>query len=157
MMTIPEGFADPDGVAGPVTIRQAVAWGELDLLGHVNHTVFLRWIENARIAWFERVGIAASIGARQLGPILARIECDYRMPVEFPDTIWTSARCIEIGRTSLILHSRIWSEQRNAIVAEGDVVVVLIDRATQRSTAIPEVIRSAIAVYDGPRERGAKA
>ena len=47
---LPEGFAAPDSLVGPVTIRQRVAWGELDALGHVNHTVFLRWFENARFS-----------------------------------------------------------------------------------------------------------
>jgi acyl-CoA thioester hydrolase len=154
---IPPGFTHPDAVAGPVSIRQSVAWGELDALGHVNHTVFLRWFENVRIAWFERVGIGASLRdpGNQVGPILARIECDYRAPVEFPDAIWASARCIELGRSSLILHKRVWSERRKALVAEGRVVVVMLDYAVQRSVAIPEVVRAAILALDQPPERGA--
>ncbi len=154
--SIPSGFADPDAVAGPVTIRQAVAWGELDAFGHVNHTVFLRWFENVRIAWFERVGFGASMRdpAGTIAPIVARIECDYRAPVEYPDTIWTDARCVELGRASLTLHNRVWSEQRGAIVAEGNVVVVLFDFAAQRSAAIPEPVRAAIRALDGPHERG---
>lgn len=154
-LVVPPGFAEPDAVAGPVSIRQRVAWGELDALGHVNHTVFLRWFENVRLAWFERVGIAASTRAhRGVGPILARIECDYRAPVEFPDVIWASACCIELGRSSLRLHNRIWSERRAAIVAEGAVVVVLLDYSVQRSVAIPEVVRAAIVALDQPSERG---
>lgn len=156
---IPPGFTSPDAVAGPVTIRQAVAWGELDALGHVNHTVFLRWFENVRITWFERVGIGASMRAPEttVGPILARIECDYRAPVEYPDNIWTDARCVELGRSSLTLHNRVWSEQRSAIVAEGKVVVVMLDYAAQRSSAIPEAVRAAIRALDQPQERGATA
>ena len=156
-IAIPPGFSHPDAVAGPVSVRQAVAWGELDALGHVNHTVFLRWFENVRIAWFERVGIRASLRelGDHIGPILARIECDYRAPVEFPDTIWASARCIELGRSSLTLHKRVWSERRAAIVAEGRVVTVMLDYAAQRSVGIPEVVRAAIVALDQPRERGA--
>ncbi|MFO7566176.1 MAG: thioesterase family protein [Enhygromyxa sp.] len=155
---IPPGFADPDAVAGPVSVRQPVAWGELDAFGHVNHTVFLRWFENVRIAWFERVGIAASMRAqREIGPIVARIECDYRAPVEFPDTIWASARCEELGRSSLRLCNQIWSERRAGIVAEGAVVVVILDYAAQRSVAIPAAVRAAILALDQPRERGERS
>jgi acyl-CoA thioester hydrolase len=158
-LAIPPGFSHPDAVAGPVTVRQPVAWGELDALAHVNHTVFLRWFENVRLAWFQRVGIGASLRdpTTKVGPILARIECDYRAPVEFPDVIWTSARCAELGRSSLTLHNRIWSEQRAAIVAEGRVVMVMLDYAAQRSVAIPEVVRAAILALDQPHERGAGA
>lgn len=149
---IPKGFADPDGAGGPVSIRQPVAWGELDALGHVNHTVFLRWFENVRFAWFTRVGIAALMreSGGGLGPILARISCDYRAPVGFPDTIWCSARCTKLGRSSLVLENRVWSEQRGAVVAEGEVVIVMFDYAQQRSTQIPEVVRAAIEALDAP-------
>lgn len=155
-LSVPPGFSDPAAVAGPVSIRQAVAWGELDALGHVNHTVFLRWFENVRLAWFQRVGIGASLRdpTSKVGPILARIECDYRAPVEFPDMIWASARCVELGRSSLTLDKRVWSERRRAIVAEGKVVMVMLDYAAQRTVPIPEVVRAAILALDQPRERG---
>jgi acyl-CoA thioester hydrolase len=160
-LSIPPGFSDPDAAAGPVSIRQPVAWGELDALGHVNNTVYLRWFENVRISWFERIGMAALFvpqGERSgMGPILARIECDYRLPVEFPDVIWASARCLELGRSSLTLQTRIWSERRAAIVAEGGVVMVMYDYAAQRSAPIPEAVRAAIVALDQPRERGGKA
>ena len=149
----PAGFSSPNAVAGPVTIRQPVAWGELDRFGHVNHTIFLRWLENVRIAWFERVGLAASIADNRLGPILARVECDYRAPVNFPDVIWANVRCTKLGRSSLSLQSEVWSEQRRAIVAEGAVIVVVIDFSTQRSTPIPEAVRAAIQALDAPPER----
>lgn len=151
---LPEGFAAPDSLVGPVTIRQRVAWGELDALGHVNHTVFLRWFENARFAWFERVGIAATMreSGGKLGPILARISCDYRSPVGFPDTILTSAVCVKLGRSSLTLANRVWSEQQRALVAAGEVVIVFVAYAGMggRSTPIPEPIRAAIEASDHP-------
>lgn len=40
----------------PVTIEQPVAWGDLDLHGHVNNMWFFRYIENARIAYYEKIG-----------------------------------------------------------------------------------------------------
>jgi acyl-CoA thioester hydrolase len=147
----PTGFTDPDGAAGPVTIRQPVAWGELDALGHVNHTVYLRWFENVRFAWFERVGISAlmhqSKGA--IGPILARVSCDYQIPVGFPDSILASVRCVELGRSSLTLENLVWSEQHQAVVARGQVVGVMFDYAAKGSVPIPEAVRAAIHALDG--------
>jgi acyl-CoA thioester hydrolase len=112
--------------------------------------VFLRWFENVRFAWFERVGIAALMreSAGATGPILAHIRCDYRAPVGFPDTILASARCSKLGRSSATLVNRVWSVQQSAIVAEGEVVIVLRDYRVGRSVAFPEVIRAAIEALD---------
>ncbi|NVB41122.1 acyl-CoA thioesterase [Pseudenhygromyxa sp. WMMC2535] len=152
----PPGFAAPDALVAPVSMRQPVAWGELDALGHVNHTIYLRWFENVRFAWFERVGVAALMhesraeGGAGVGPILARVSCDYRAPVAFPDHIWVSAACVALGGSSMRLRSRVWSEARAELVAEGEVVIVMVDYdAGGRSLAVPETIRAAIRALDG--------
>lgn len=151
-------FAPPDQPIAPVTIHQRVAWGELDALGHVNHTVFLRWLENARFAWFEHVGIAAAMHASggQLGPILARVVCDYVASVGFPDTIRASVQCVELGRSSMTLRCQVGSEAKQQIVARGELVLVWMDYAAGRSTPLAEPIRAAIRALEGAalHERG---
>ena len=158
MTAVPEGFCAPGELRSPLTVRQDVAWGELDALGHVNHTVFLRWLENARFAWFDAVGMAALMHQSEgrLGPILARASCEYRAPVTFPDRVWTNIRCAELGRSSMRLISQVWSQARAAVVAEGEVVVVLVDYAGGGSEAVPEPVRAAIRALDGAglEERG---
>ncbi len=153
-----EQFGPVDQPVAPVTIHQRVAWGELDALGHVNHTVVLRWFENVRFVWFEHVGIAALMhaSAGRQGPILARVSCDYRAPIRFPDTIRASVQCVELGTSSMTLHSRIGSQASQQIVAEGEVVVVLIDTALGKPVPVPEAIRAAIRALEGAglRERG---
>ena len=84
----------------------------------------------------------------KFGPILAKIGCEYRAPVEFPDTILASVRCVRLGRSSLTLANQIWSERRQAVVAEGELVLVLLDYETQSSTPIPETLRAAITALD---------
>lgn len=151
-MKVPERFSSPDSVAGPVSLRLPVAWGELDALGHVNHTVYLRWIESARMAWFERVGVAAYMRESdgRFGPILVRAECEYRAPVGYPDTIWVNNACTRIGTSSLRLDSEIWSESAEAIVARGRVVVVCIDYVGGgRPVPVPEPVRAAVRALDG--------
>ena len=151
-------FGPPDLPVAPVTIHQRVAWGELDALGHVNHTVFLRWFENARFAWFEHVGIAALMHASEgrVGPILARLSCDYKAPVGFPDTIRSSVQCVELGRSSMTLRCTIGSEASQTIVALGEVVIVMLDYAAGQPEPVPEPIRAAIRALEGDalHERG---
>src|SRR5262245_7570674 len=50
-----------DALAGfPVVIDQDVRWGDLDAYGHVNNTVFFRFFESARIAYFEAIGFVSA-------------------------------------------------------------------------------------------------
>ena len=41
----------------PVTIELPLLWGQMDALGHLNNTVYLRFFEEARIVLFDRADL----------------------------------------------------------------------------------------------------
>ena len=133
----------------PVMVTVPVQWGDLDAFSHVNNTVYFRWMESARIAYGQRIGLLDLLAAEQIGPILAATACDYRRPVNFPDTICVGIRCTRIGRTSLAHEHRIISQEQQAIVAEGTSTTVVFDYAANRPHPVPEQIRQAIEVLEG--------
>ena len=59
----------------PVVITWPVQWGDQDSFSHVNNTVYFRWFESGRIAYFERLGFGHAVSDAGLGPILASINC----------------------------------------------------------------------------------
>lgn len=126
----------------PVTICQPVQWGEQDGLGHVNNMHFIRWFESARIAYLRRCGV--EITNLGIGPILASVRCDYRKQLTYPDQLIVGARVTRIGRSSMTIEHQIWSEQSQAVAAEGDSTVVMFDYTHQKSFAISAEIRSRI-------------
>ncbi|MEI8254057.1 MAG: thioesterase family protein [Deltaproteobacteria bacterium] len=122
-----------------LTVRIPVAWGEMDAFQHVNNTVYLRWFETARIEWLTKVGFTGTGGA---GPILARTEIDYRLPVVWPDTIVVAIGVVAQGKSSVTLGYRITSENLGgAIAAEGITVIVLFDYAAKKSVPLDDELR----------------
>ena len=131
----------------PVTIELPVQWGEMDSLGHVNNVVYLRWFESVRIAYFERSGILA--GMPEVGPIQARQEIDYRLPLRYPDRIRISTTVTKLGNTSLTMAVRLRSqENQHAIAAEGVTVVVMMDYRTGRKVSLTEDLRNRILLLE---------
>ena len=104
----------------PVSVTIPVAWGEMDAFQHVNNVAFARWIETARVAYFGRLGLMRPRAGDGVGPILARIAIDYGRPVSYPDTVHVDATVRKIGRSSLTMGYRIWSEEQRAEVATGE-------------------------------------
>jgi acyl-CoA thioester hydrolase len=109
----------------PVSLRIPVQWGDMDAFQHVNNVAYLRWLESARIAWFERAGLME--GMPDVGPILARQTIDYRIPLVYPDEVLASATAIRLGNTSFTLGQRLLSVRHDKIAAEGEAVVVMVD------------------------------
>lgn len=132
-----------------ITTRVPVAWGDMDAMGHVNNTVYLRWFETARITWLLQTGLLEQ--GSPTGPILARTEIDYRIPVTFPDTVEVSVHAERVGNTSVTLAYTVRSTARDgALVAEGRTVMVMIELASGRSVALSDVQRAKIQEMAGP-------
>ncbi len=129
----------------PVSLEIPVAWGDMDSFGHVNNTIFLRWCESARIAYFDRTGITERMKAERIGPILARASLDYRRPVSYPDTVRAAATVTKLGNTSFVMGYRIFSVAQGAVVAEGDSVIVMIDYRSGNKVPLGTELRQRIA------------
>ena len=69
-----------------MTSEFQVLWGDLDAFNHVNHTVFVKWIETARVNYFTDCGLMEMFEKEHKGPILAALSIDYHAPVFFPDS-----------------------------------------------------------------------
>ncbi len=150
-MDVPEGFSPPGDVTSPYTIRQSVAWGELDAYGHVNNTVYLRWFETVRFHYFELTGVIAYNERERQGPILARAEIDFCAPVSFPDELLLSVRVSRIGNSSFTMQNRVWSLGSDRLCARGECVIVMVDYGRGgEKVRVPEVIRAAIRALEGP-------
>ena len=132
-----------------VRITLPVQWGDQDAFGHVNNTVYVRWFESARIAYFQRMGLLAMIPGERIGPILASSSCEYRKPITFPDTVHVAIRVTRIGRTSIGFEHRIVSQGLAVLAAEGISTTVVISYADNRPHPVPDTVRQAIAAIEG--------
>ncbi len=133
-----------------VTLAVPVAWADMDAFGHVNNTIYLRWFESARIAYFEQLGLAtAAADTNAVWPILARTAIDYRSPVVYPDTIEVAARVTKLGNTSFTMVYRVHSRAQNRLVAEGDSVVVMIEAKAGTKVPLDPALRAKVSALEG--------
>lgn len=65
-----------------------VFYYETDQMGIVHHSNYIRWFEEARIEWLERVGYPYARIEQEgiISPVLG-VECEYRSMVHFGDTV----------------------------------------------------------------------
>lgn len=128
----------------PVVLRWPVQWGDQDAFGHVNNTIYFRWMESARIEYFQQAGLGHLMSRQGVGPILAAIQCDFRRQLHFPDTMLISASVASIGRTSMKMVHRLYSTAQQVLAAEGSSVLVMFDYQQQRPVLVSEAIRAAV-------------
>lgn len=153
-MTEAEGGDDAPTVAlavFPVTLRIAVAWGEMDAYGHVNNAVFFRYFESARIAYFDAAGFRDPTAHGGIGPILASTHCRFRSPLFFPDLVYVGARVTDLAADRFTMEYRLVSERSGGVAAEGGGVVVAYEYATGRKAVLPDAVRRSIEILEATR------
>jgi acyl-CoA thioester hydrolase len=138
----------------PVVITVPVLWGDQDSFRHVNNVVYLRWCETARIDYLTRVGLVQMVEREGVGPIVASIRCDFRLPVEYPDEVQIGARVARIGNTSLRMDHVVVSSRYNAVAADVSSTLVVYDYKAGSPTRAPDRLREAIAALEGQTAPG---
>jgi len=135
----------------PVTLRVPVAWGDMDAFGHVNNTVYLRWFESARIAYFERIRFGGSSSGTMpaVGPILARTQAVYKLPLTYPDTVDVGTRVTQVEKDRFTMLYRVVSERHATVACEGDARIISYDYRAGAKTALPDEVREAIEALEG--------
>ena len=119
----------------PIELR----WRDLDALNHVNNSNFMTYLEEARIRWFD--SLSEPWLTDSVAPLLAAVQMNYRVPIPYPARVVVELFGDRVGSSSVTLGHRIVSEDGTVVYADGHVVMVWIDRASGRPTALPEAVR----------------
>ncbi len=128
----------------PVVIDERVVWGEMDAFQHVNNTVYFRYFESARIAYFEQIGAMDYFKSKNIGPILASTSCNFRAPLTYPDSIKIAIKVDQIWEKRFSMKIVVYSKNLDRIAAEGDGMIVYVDYSTGKSCSIPVSILESI-------------
>ena len=67
------------------TERIDIRWGDMDAMGHVNNTVYFRYMEQARIGWFESL-VPRGEAWRSMGIVIVNASCNFKKPINYPGT-----------------------------------------------------------------------
>jgi len=123
------------------TSRQKIRWGDMDAFGHVNNTVYFRYMEQARLEWLYAQAAKYGHDADE-GPVIVNASCDFLLPLVYPGDIEVRMFLGDLGRTSIGTFYEIWME--GSKYAEGASKMVWIKRATGRSTPLPDAIAATL-------------
>lgn len=108
----------------PVVVEQQLVWGEMDAFQHLNNIYYFRFFENARIAYFAKLGIDKLIDDSGRGPILASVQCRFKIALTFPDKVFIGARVSQLEEERFVMEHAVVSEKSSAIAAIGEGMVV---------------------------------
>ena len=118
-----------------------IRWGDMDAMGHVNNTIYFRYLEIIRIEWMHSIG--GALDPRGVGPVIVNAFCNFIRQLEYPGDVLARHYVANPGRTSFDTFVTLErTDEPGVLYATGGATTVWIDYPTKRSVPLPEKLRA---------------
>jgi acyl-CoA thioester hydrolase len=114
-------------------------FSDLDAYGHVNSAVYFTYLETARIKLFREP--FEELSRQSINLLVARAECDYKLPITLNNDVMVSLWLARTGRSSFDLEYRL-HDGKDTTYATARTTMVCFDNVRKSTIALPESIRS---------------
>ena len=120
-----------------------IRWGDMDAMGHVNNTVYFRYLETVRIDWFRSIGCEPQPQGE--GPVIVNAFCNFYRQLEYPGDILARMYVSDPGRTTFESWCTLGrTDQPDVVFAEGGATTIWVDFPKQKAVALPDWMRARV-------------
>ena len=130
-----------------VVVPVQVRFRDLDAMGHVNNAVFLTYLEIGRMVYYrELMGLTRP---QEFNFILARMEIDFRSPIELGDSVFVGIRVSRVGNKSFHFEYEIREGESGRLVAEATSVQVMYDYRQRTTIPVSPEFLARLEAFEG--------
>jgi acyl-CoA thioester hydrolase len=120
-----------------------IRWGDMDAYGHVNNTIYFRFMEQARVEYLELLGF--KVMPQGTAPVIINASCTFLIPLNYPGSVEVRMYFGQPGRSSIPSHYELRLQGEDTLYATGDAKIVWMDVASGKSVPIPDELRVELA------------
>jgi len=130
-----------------VKLTLRIDWSELDYFGHVNNVSFFKYVQAARVNYWDQIGLSQFHLKTNKGPMLASCKCDFKQPLFYPGKVEIHTRVEFIKNSSFGFIHHLLNENQEIVAIANDVMVMYDFGATEKMI-FPEDFRQKIEVLE---------
>ena len=121
-----------------------IRWGDMDAMGHVNNTVYFRYLETVRIEWFDKIGFSPDpLGE---GPVIVNAFCNFYKQLEYPGDVLAKLYVSDPARTTFETWCTLErTDQPGVIYSAGGATTIWVNFPNQKAVNLPEWVRGLVA------------
>lgn len=121
-----------------------VNYYETDKMGITHHSNYIRWMEEARIDFFNQIGCSYKKIEEEgiISPVIS-VECNYKYPTTFDDKIEISIEIEKFNGVKLILKYTMINIESKKIVLTGKTKHCFVDKSNK-----PIILKKSYPILD---------
>lgn len=121
----------------------ATRWADNDIYGHVNNVVYYSYFDTIVNQYLIEQRVLDIEKSTVIG-LVVETQCQYFSPITFPDVVHAGLRVAKLGNSSVRYEIGLFRNDEATASAQGHFIHVYVDRASRRSVALPNDLRSAL-------------
>ena len=122
------------------SMTMLIRWGDMDVMGHVNNTIYFRFMEIIRLEWLRETGVPAN--PEGLGPVIVNAFCNFQTELRYPGEVLARLYTTDVGRSSFDTYTLLSrTDDPDTIYASGGSRVVWVDFPRRKSAPLPDKLR----------------
>ncbi len=121
-----------------------IRWGDMDAMGHINNTLYFRYMETVRIDWLRKAGGPPDPEGN--GPVIVNAFCNFLKQLEYPGDILARQYAANPGRSSFDTYITLErTDAPGVIYASGGAKIVWVNFPQGKSVPLPGWLRALVA------------
>jgi len=121
----------------PIELR----FSDLDAYGHVNSAVYFTYLETARVKLFD--DFFREVTAQGVFTVVARAECDFKLPIMLYDNVIVTLWIAKLGRSSFDIEYRL-HDGHEKTYGTARTTMVCFDNGKKATMPLPESIKAMV-------------
>ena len=122
-------------------MHMPIRWGDMDAMGHVNNTIYFRYMEIISIEWMHAAGGAPN--PQGDGLVIVNAFCNFIKQLEYPGQLLARLYVANPGRSSFDSHTTLERiDEPGTVVAAGGATIVWMNFPKQKSVPLPSQLRA---------------
>jgi acyl-CoA thioester hydrolase len=120
-----------------------IRWGDMDAMGHVNNTVYFRYLETIRIDWFDKIGFSPDPSGE--GPVIVNAFCNFYKQLEYPGDVLAKLYVSDPARTTFESWCTLErTDQPGVIYSAGGATTIWVNFPKQKAVQLPDWVRELV-------------
>jgi acyl-CoA thioester hydrolase len=115
-------------------------WMDNDAYGHVNNVVYYSWFDTVVNAHLIEHGVLDIHHGQAIG-LVVETQCNYFLPLAFPQTVEAGLRVARLGHSSVRYEVALFAQDQDLCAARGHFVHVYVDRVSRRPVSLPDPLK----------------
>ena len=118
-----------------------IRWGDMDAMGHVNNTLYFRYLETIRIEWLHSLG--TTLKPEGEGFVIVNAFCNFIRQLEYPGDVRARHYVGSVGRSSFDTFVTLERDDEPGVLyATGGATTVWLDFPAKKTLPLPDWLRA---------------